>query len=59
MASSGSRDLAIGAMFALALIVLALTVMTVGEGASLFGKKIEYLVVFPNVEGLSKGSPVK
>lgn len=59
MARSGSRDLAVGAMFVLALIVLAVTIMAVGEGSRLFVAKVEYRVVFPNVDGLTAGSPVK
>jgi len=59
MARSGSRDLAVGALFALGLIVLAVTVMAVGEGSSLFVSLVEYQVRFPNVDGLTTGSPVK
>lgn len=54
-----SRDVAVGAMFALALIVLALVVMVLGDGSNLFRSQVHYLVVFPSVEGIGIGSPVK
>ena len=59
MARRRARDLTVGAVFALALIVLALTVMTVGSESSLFVKKAHFRVVFPNATGLVPGSPVK
>jgi len=54
-----SRDVAVGAMFALALIILAITVMALGDGANLFRSQVHYKVVFPSVEGMGIGSPVK
>ena len=45
-----SRDVAVGAMFALALIVLALVVMALGDGSNLFRSQVHYVVVFPSVE---------
>lgn len=59
MARRAGRDLAVGAVFSLALVVLAATIMAVGEGARLFAKKAYYSVVFPSAEGLVQGSPVK
>ena len=62
MASSSkkpSRDIAVGALFALALIVLALTVMALGDGSNLFRDEVHYFVVFPSVDGIGDGSPVK
>ena len=59
MARRRARDLTVGAVFALALIVLALTVMTVGSDSSMFVKKAHFRVVFPNATGLVPGSPVK
>lgn len=59
MARRRARDLTVGAVFALALIILALTVMTVGSESSLFVKRTPFLVVFPNAAGLVSGSPVK
>jgi phospholipid/cholesterol/gamma-HCH transport system substrate-binding protein len=54
-----SRDVAVGALFALALIVLAITVMALGDGSNLFRSQAHYTVVFPSVEGMGIGSPVK
>ena len=53
------RDVTVGAMFALALLVLALTVMAVGEESRLFTKKAGYRAIFPSTDGLTIGSPVK
>jgi len=54
-----SRDVAVGAMFALALIILALAIMALGDGSNLFRKQVHYVVVMPSVEGMGVGSPVK
>jgi phospholipid/cholesterol/gamma-HCH transport system substrate-binding protein len=54
-----SRDVAVGAIFALALIILAVTVMALGDGSNLFRNQVDYVVVFPTVEGMGIGSPVK
>ncbi len=54
-----SRDVAVGAMFALALVILAITIMALGDGSNLFRSEVRYLVVFPSVEGMGIGSPVK
>ena len=59
MSKRRSRDVTIGAIFALALIILAITVMAVGEESRLLGKKSAFLVVFPSTDGLGVGSPVK
>ena len=59
MAKRRARDLSVGAIFALALIILAITVMAVGEESRLLAKKTTFRVVFPNTEGLTVGSPVK
>jgi phospholipid/cholesterol/gamma-HCH transport system substrate-binding protein len=59
MAKRRSRDLAVGAMFALALIVVALTIMAVGSDSRLFANKTQFRVNFPNATGLVVGSPVK
>jgi phospholipid/cholesterol/gamma-HCH transport system substrate-binding protein len=59
MAKSRVRDLSVGAMFALALIIIALTIMAVGSESRLFVQKSHYSVIFPNAEGLRVGSPVK
>jgi len=59
MARRAGRDLAVGALFSLALVVLAATIMAVGEGSRLFADKAYYSVIFPSAEGLVQGSPVK
>jgi phospholipid/cholesterol/gamma-HCH transport system substrate-binding protein len=53
------RDLSVGALAALALLVLGVTIMSVGGQSRLFSSKAHYRVVFPNTEGLRVGSPVK
>jgi len=59
MARRRTSDLSVGALFALALIVLAVTIMAVGGESRLFAQKADYRVIFPNATGLSGGSPVK
>lgn len=59
MAKRGGRDLAVGALFSLALVIVAVTIMAVGEESRLFSKKARYSVIFPSAEGLVVGSPVK
>ncbi|MDH3786561.1 MAG: MlaD family protein, partial [Acidobacteriota bacterium] len=59
MARSGTRDLSVGAMLALALIVLAVSVMAIGDSRRLFGGRTSFVVRFPTTDGLVIGSPVK
>jgi len=59
MAKRRARDLTVGVLFALALIILALTIMAVGGESRLFVRKAHYSVIFPTAEGLRAGSPVK
>jgi phospholipid/cholesterol/gamma-HCH transport system substrate-binding protein len=59
MARRRGSDLTVGAVFALALIIVAIAVMAVGGESRLFVSKASYRVVFPNVTGLVVGSPVK
>jgi len=59
MPKRGGRDLAVGALFSLALVVVAVTIMAVGGESRLFSKKARYSVIFPSAEGLVVGSPVK
>ncbi len=54
-----ARDLSVGALATLALLILAITVMSVGGQSRLFSSKAHYRAVFPNTEGLRVGSPVK
>jgi len=59
MARDRARDVSVGALFTLALVIVALTVMTVGGDSRLFAQKKYYTVVFPDATGLTSGSPVK
>ena len=59
MARRGARDVQVGGVFALALIILAVTVMALGGNSRLFSERYDYQVSFANAEGLSEGSPVK
>ena len=59
MAKRPGGDLMVGTIGALALLILAVAVMTVGEQSSLLVKTVPYTVGFPNAEGLIVGSPVK
>lgn len=59
MPRRGAKDFTVGALFALALIVLAVTIMAVGGESRLFAAKATYSVIFPDATGLTVGSPVK
>jgi phospholipid/cholesterol/gamma-HCH transport system substrate-binding protein len=59
MPRATSREAAVGAFLALALIVLAAGIMAVGGESRLFSRKASYRVVFPATDGLIVGSPVK
>ena len=60
MAKRPGRDLAVGAMFALGLIILALGIMAVGGDTGLFFSNMNhYRVVFPSANGLLLGAPVR
>ena len=59
MARRGGQDLAVGAMFALALLILAFAVMAVGEDTGWFKRRVSYEVAFPAADGLIVGAPVK
>lgn len=59
MSRKPRRELAVGSFAALALLVLALAIMSVGTDSDLFVRANEYRVVFPETAGLRVGSPVK
>jgi phospholipid/cholesterol/gamma-HCH transport system substrate-binding protein len=59
MPKRAGRDLAVGVVFSLALVILAASIMAVGEGSRLFAEKNHYRVLFQNADGLVVGSPVK
>ena len=44
-ARNASRDIAVGALFVLALTILAFAIMALGEGSSLLHKQTKYTVV--------------
>ena len=53
-----ARDVMVGTFATLALLVLAVAVMTVGGESRLF-RGVAYRVSFPNTDGLRAGSPVR
>ena len=57
MARRPAQDVTVGAVFALALIILALAVMVVGGDSGLFFKQVRYSVVFDHASGLLVGAP--
>lgn len=59
MARRPARDLTVGVVISLAILVLAVAIMTVGEESQLFAAKTRYNVVFPSADGLRIGSPVR
>lgn len=59
MASRPGRELAVGTLFALALVILALAIMAVGGESQLFVSQTHYRTRFPSADGLSVGSPVR
>ena len=59
MPRRSGRELAVGSFVSLALLVLALAVMSVGTDSELFVDTVEFRVVFPDTGGLRIGSPVK
>lgn len=59
MARRPARDLTVGAVFALALIVLALAVMAVGSESGLWFERTHFHVIFPDATGLMVGAPVR
>jgi len=59
MARRPARDLTVGVVVSLAIIVVAVAVMTVGEDSQIFASKTRYHVVYPSADGLRIGSPVR
>ncbi len=59
MARRPAQDVTVGAVFALALIIVALAVMVVGGDSALWFKRIQYSVVFDHASGLLVGAPVR
>ncbi len=59
MAKRGGRDVSVGVVVALALLILATAIMGVGEESQFFQNTTKYRVVFPKADGLRTGSPVR
>jgi len=59
MSRRPTRDVTVGAVFALALLIVALGVMAVGGDSGLWFKRYHYVVVFPDATGLLVGAPVR
>lgn len=59
MAKRPLRDLTVGAVFALALIIFALAVMVVGGESGLWFKRDHFFIQFPDATGLLIGAPVR
>jgi phospholipid/cholesterol/gamma-HCH transport system substrate-binding protein len=59
MAKRPVRDLTVGAVFALALIIFALAVMVVGGESGLWFKRDHFYIQFPDATGLMIGAPVR
>jgi phospholipid/cholesterol/gamma-HCH transport system substrate-binding protein len=53
-----TKELSVGALVALGMIVFAIAVMTISEESRLWVPKVEYWTRFNNTGGLSTGSPV-
>ena len=59
MSRRPTRDVTVGAVFALTLLIVALAVMAVGGDSGLWFKRYHYSVVFPDATGLLVGAPVR
>ncbi len=56
---SGTRNVKVGAFVLTGLVVLAAVIFLIGDERRMFQSKVEYRIVFHNVEGLKRGSPVR
>ena len=54
-----SRELKVGVLIIVAIIVAALAIFLVGERSNVFARKNEYFVRFESVSGLATGNPVQ
>lgn len=59
MRDRGGRDFMVGSMSVLALLILAVGIMSVGGESALWTGTVRYRVVFDDTSGLRPGSPVK
>lgn len=58
MAKGIAKEISVGIVVALAVFIVVIGIMSVGEESRFFARKVHYHVNFPNSIGLSKGSPV-
>ncbi len=56
---SGTRNVKVGAFVLTGLVVLAAVIFLIGDERRMFQSKVSYRIVFHNVEGLKRGSPVR
>ena len=59
MARKWARELSVGAVVSVGLIVFAIAVLAITEESRLFYPKVEYWTRFDNTSGLARGSPVR
>jgi len=57
--SRATKEVSVGAMVSLGLILFAVGVMAISKERRLFAKKVTYWTRFENTGGLAKGSPVR
>ena len=54
-----SRDIKVGAFVLASLLLIAGMVFLIGDEAQMFARHVEYQAAFKDVQGLSRGSPVR
>ena len=54
-----SRDVKVGAFVLAGLAAMAIVIFLIGDERGLFNRKQEFRIVFDDVEGLKRGSPVQ
>ena len=59
MARRPTQDIAVGTIFAVALVILSAAVMTVGTDLPWLSNRVHFKIVFPNSDGLMLGAPVR
>ena len=59
MARRPTQDIAVGTIFAVALVILSAAVMTVGTDLPWLSNRVHFKIIFPNSDGLMLGAPVR
>ncbi|HET8947730.1 MAG TPA: MlaD family protein, partial [Candidatus Polarisedimenticolia bacterium] len=59
MARRWAKELSVGAVVSVGLIVFAVAVLAITEESRLFYPKVHYWTRFDNTSGLARGSPVR